>query len=713
MEPYTYPAAPSGISDDVIAPSLSFKKNVGMVVGSIIAFALLYLILLALGIALGICFAFVGGFIVISIHNIWAIIFGVGLIGVGVMICFFLVKFLFATKKEDNSDKIEATEADYPELFAFVRQVSEEVGTKFPKHIYFTQEVNAFVSYDSNFKSLFFPVRKNLTIGIGLANMINLSEFKALLAHEFGHFSQKSMKAGSYVYQVNKVIYNMLYENSSYSAVLQKWANMHYVFALCARLTVQVVHAIQWILQRAYKIINKNYLSLSREMEFHADAIAAKVSGSNNTIHMLRRLDFAEVCYNFVMDKYNGWLRENRRGKNAYTQQRLVAAALAKESLLTVQNGLPVFNDTETNVYQKFNRVTINNQWASHPTRHQREEALNKLNIIGPVVETPATVLFGNTATVEEALTNQIYRYVNFQQPDSVEIGGDLTFEQELNGTREKYNHNIAYNGYYYSRNIREFDPETTQPVTVTDIDTYIRETKDLPVKIKAAEEDIAVLKFVEDKKSGIRNFDFDGEKYGREHAALIRENLEQSLDALNKEQISADESVYQYYYQKAAAIDSNRGTWLQNCYKQYFTVLQLSLDNMQLINEMKALLEAFYQNNTKEQAVALAGNMEAKLTAFKVKVLHSASVLKTVDSLKIIPIPAALDALQDKHYKYMAANSFNSEAIQETINFHNLFADWNYDMRMIAQKDLLEKQLQLSDAAIPITANARMQNYY
>ncbi|MEX6686546.1 M48 family metalloprotease [Danxiaibacter flavus] len=705
MEPNTYPAAPSDIPENLIVPNHSFKKNVGIVVASIVAFFFLYLILLALGILVGFCFAFAGGFILINIHNIWFILLGIGLMGVGLMICFFLVKFLFATKKEDHGDKIEATERDYPELFAFVRNVSKEVGTSFPKHIYFTQEVNAFVSYDSSFKSLFFPVRKNLTIGIGLVNMLNLSEFKAVLAHEFGHFSQKSMKAGSYVYQVNKVIYNMLYENNSYSAVLQSWANIHQTFAACAAITVKVVQCIQWILQRAYKVINKNYLGLSREMEFHADAISAKVSGSNNAIHALRRIDFADACYNFVIDKYNGWLKENRRGKNAYTQQQLVATALAKESLLPVKNSLPVFDDAATNVYQKFNRVVINNQWASHPTRHQREDALKKLNIIGTVVDTPATGLFRNLSKLEETMTDLIYRNVTFEQPDDLQIGCDVTFQQELKLAREKYNYNEAYNGYYNHRNIEEFDPAQIKPVSFTDIYAYMRENKDLNNKTAAMEEDIAALKFVEDKTSGIRNFDFDGNKYSRDDATMIRNDLEKSLKQLKNAQVFADETVYHYYHQKAFRLNPANSAWLQNCYAQYFTALRLSLDNLVFFNEMVTLLDAFRQDNTKAQAIELATNMKTKFEQFKLKVLHATKVLKSIDNLNILPIPVALNALQDMHYEYIGANSFNTSALQATVEFYNLFADWNYNMRMEAQKDLLDKQLQLSETAVAITA--------
>ena len=56
----------------------------------------------------------------------------------------------------------------------------------------------------------FLPTPKNLQIGLGLLNVLNLSEFKAVLAHEFGHFTQKSMRVGSYVYIANRFMIDMV-----------------------------------------------------------------------------------------------------------------------------------------------------------------------------------------------------------------------------------------------------------------------------------------------------------------------------------------------------------------------------------------------------------------------------------------------------------------------------------------------------------------------
>ena len=58
--------------------------------------------------------------------------------------------------------------------------------------------------------SLFWPTGKDLLIGLGLVNILNLSEFKSVLAHEFGHFAQKSTRLGGYVYTANRLIYDLV-----------------------------------------------------------------------------------------------------------------------------------------------------------------------------------------------------------------------------------------------------------------------------------------------------------------------------------------------------------------------------------------------------------------------------------------------------------------------------------------------------------------------
>ena len=105
------------------------------------------------------------------------------------------------------------------------------------------------------------------------------------------------MKLGSYVYHVNKIIYDMLFENENYTETLQGWANVSNYFIPFVKLTELIVKGIQAILRKVYSVVNKNSLGLSRQMEFHADTIAASVAGGNNLLTALSRVEVAGGCY--------------------------------------------------------------------------------------------------------------------------------------------------------------------------------------------------------------------------------------------------------------------------------------------------------------------------------------------------------------------------------------------------------------------------------
>jgi Zn-dependent protease with chaperone function len=189
--------------------SPEFKKKTARAVRSIVLFVMVYLVLVALSIGLMLVCGYLG--ILLILHGrIFSIFAGAGIIAMSLFVLGFLVKFMFKRHQIERDGMTEITENEHPMLFQLIREVANEVHTDFPKHIYLTENVNASVFYDSIFWSMFFPIRKNLQIGMGLMNSLTITEFKAVLAHEFGHFSQDSMRVGNYVYNVNQVVYNGL-----------------------------------------------------------------------------------------------------------------------------------------------------------------------------------------------------------------------------------------------------------------------------------------------------------------------------------------------------------------------------------------------------------------------------------------------------------------------------------------------------------------------
>ncbi len=322
-----------------ITISKSFQEKATKSVFAIVLFLFVYLLLLFAAAGLT-ALCVVGGFaIIVAKPMFFTLVAGLGLASIGIMIFIFLVKFAFKKHQTDLSAFTEIDRASQPTLFTFIDSIVAEVGTDFPKKIYISNQVNASVFYDSGFWSMFLPIKKNLHIGMGLVNTVSEEELKAILSHEFGHFSQKSMKVGSYVYNVNQVIFNMLYDNDSYTKMVQSWANVSSYFVFFVGIALKIVEAIQWVLRKMYAVVNKSYMELSREMEFHADAVAASVTGYLPLKSSLLRMDLADKSFNAVIGFYNNKFEEAWISKNIFEEQFFVLQFLASKEGFPVVDG--------------------------------------------------------------------------------------------------------------------------------------------------------------------------------------------------------------------------------------------------------------------------------------------------------------------------------------------------------------------------------------
>ncbi len=685
-----YPKSPAGVPKEITQPSAGFRNGVRKITFALLLFAIIYLLLLAAGMGAAFCLAILGGYIIITIHHFIGIVAGAGLILTGGMVLYFLVKFLFETKKDQRSSNLEITEAEYPELFDFIRRLSMDTQTDFPKHIYISPDVNAAVFYDSNFRSMFFPVKKNLLIGLGLVNSLNISEFKAVIAHEFGHFSQKSMRAGSYVYQVNKVMYNMLYENEGYGRLLSKWAGIHYIFALCANFTVKLVEMIQWVQRQAYKMVNRQYYGLSQQMEYHADAIAAATSGSNNAISALRRIDFGDDCYGIVIKKYNEWLNENLKGDNLYEHQRIVAARMADEYRLSLQNGLPVLSGTNPH-YKSYGRVSIDNQWASHPTLQQREDALNKINVTGEVIDEPAWVLFGDRKALQEKLTGDLYETVKFKGPP--QVAGSQLFSEKYYGEREDYSYPLIYDFFYNGRQISAFDPEKARN---TEQIKYVKEFFEANAiinnKAAALDSDIELLGNIVSNPSAVRSFNFDGVKYKSNQAEIIKTNLENEQKQLRETLQAKDEAVYAWCISRTE--DPEAKKTLNVYYGFYFRLRELCNENISTCINLSMLLQQLQdkqnpkRKKTEEDVVEMVKTMQSRIKIMAEFLSEPEIPFKFILTDKLVGVVNSTFASLGKY----GLSATNLDVITANMNE---FISWSIDTGFKCQKELLEYQEQ------------------
>jgi len=554
-----------------IQVSPTFKKMTTKAVVTIILFIFVYLLLLMSGIGLtGLCV--LGGVKLFIAHPTFVTLaLGIGLASLGVFVLIFLFKFLFKQHKTDRSHLIEISQNEEPALFAFIDEIVREVKTDFPKKVYLSADVNAGVFYDSSFWSMIFPIRKNLNIGIGLVSTLSAQEFKAILAHEFGHFSQRSMKVGSYVYNVNQVIYNLLYENESFDDMIRRWAGLSGYFSIFIVIAVKIIQGIQWILRRMYDLVNISYMALSREMEFHADEVAAHVAGSAPLKESLLRMDLADHSYQTVLNFYNNKIADNLKSKNIFTEQTFVMNFIAAENKIPFKNHLPVVSALDVSRYNK-SKLNIKDQWASHPATDERIAALEKLGIQKDENnDTPAALLFADMEKTQQKITDKLFSNVVYQEK-AAELDPEK-FKSEYTETFHQNTFPKIYNGYYDNKNPLHFDLDAIVDFenTKTSETLFSKKNVDLVYDYVALENDRAILQNIAGKTFVVKTFDYDGQKYRSKDAATLITKLDEEIKILTQKLLQNDIEIYRFFYTQA--LKKGKENDLKKMYLDFFNL--------------------------------------------------------------------------------------------------------------------------------------------
>ncbi|WP_343534121.1 M48 family metallopeptidase [Pedobacter sp.] len=679
--------------------SSEFKKAARKAILAIIFFMLSYLLLFALSIGLVVLCGALGIGLIALKPSVITLGLGIGLIGLGVIVFVFLVKFIFKKHKIDRSHLIELTEEDAPLLYEEIRDIVDKVQTTFPKKIYLSHEVNACVFYDSTFLSMFLPVKKNLQIGMALVNSTSRTELKAILAHEFGHFSQRSMKVGSYVYTVNQIIFNMLYDNEGYGNAVQRFANVSGYFAFFVAIGVKIIEGIQWVLKKLYHVVNIQHLELSREMEFHADAIAVTVVGSQPFVSSLMRLDLANNAFDRTLSYYEQKISANVKPKNIYPQHRHIMNALAQDSGIDFVNDMPQVTKEYLNHYNK-SKLVIKNQWASHPSTEDRVDAITSGSFPqGDDNGEPALVLFGKADELQATVTELLFA--------NVEYKGQITFDEMASFVAE-YEEDFkagsfpkAFNGYYNNYNPSKFDLEqSTLTETILTFDELFGTDKvDMIYSAVCLETDIMTIKQIHEGDTEIKTFEYDGVKYVKTDIYELLPKLEKELLDIKAALVINDESIYHYFKQEAA----------KNSSGDYFTgKYQTFLEFDKIYDEALTI----YNRVADETSFIQITTPFAEIRENLLKFARTESQLKTqmtfLLALPYVNVDLALkekvDAYLSKHALiYFTGNSYNDDELEILFGAANAFKEILYQNYFEVKKNLLEEMARLHAIRVAI----------
>ncbi|PKH52153.1 hypothetical protein CXF68_16285 [Tenacibaculum sp. Bg11-29] len=417
-----YPKSPKSLPKNLTNLPATYLFRATLAVLAIVLFFALYI-----GLVIGLGYLVYYAFIYDMGHvNKITILLKVGAIAGAAMLFVFTLKFILKLKNDKQVNRIKLKKEEHAELWGFIHTICKETGAPKPKNIYVDPDVNAYVSYTNMWLSLFLPVKKELTIGMGLVSCLNLSEFKAVMSHEFGHFSQRSMKIGSYIISANTIIHGMIYDRDKWDDLLDQWRASDIRLSAAAWVITPVIWVIRQVLGLFYMFLNLMYSSLSREMEFNADKVAISTSGSDAILSGLWRLDSGFEKWNATIN--NAYLASKKKlfVKNLYTHNTQSLAEIAEEQHRLLSNLSKDSRGGQT--YFTSSLVSKADMYASHPTNDKRQDNAKVPYIVCEQDNRSPWLLFSNPTILQEEMTSLIYKqYINSEPK---EFARDVAFRE-------------------------------------------------------------------------------------------------------------------------------------------------------------------------------------------------------------------------------------------------------------------------------------------
>jgi Zn-dependent protease with chaperone function len=382
-----------------------------------------------------------------------AVLLKIGLACCSALLFLFLLKGFFKRSRREKTLEVEITETDQPRLFDFLEELCAETGAALPHRVFVNPEVNASVRYNSTVLSLFWPTPKNLLVGLGLVNLLNLTELKAVLAHEFGHFSQRSMKVGGYVYAAQRIIADLVYGRDWLDDLLDRWCCIDIRFSWPGWAFKGILWALRKLLSGLFHAIIFLHSALSRQMELHADLVAVSVTGSDATAHVLARLRFAEEALMQACRDLQAAADHKLYSNNLFLHQERAAEFLRKIRKDPTLGEPPVLSadpNEVTYVFQPGEEGTPS-MWATHPSNYDREHNAKRCYIRSEFDVRSPWLLFDNAEQLREQVTWRFYRVV-MKAPREVVVADARDVQAFIDEEHAETTYDPRYHGLYDGR---------------------------------------------------------------------------------------------------------------------------------------------------------------------------------------------------------------------------------------------------------------------
>ncbi|HEY2154084.1 MAG TPA: M48 family metalloprotease, partial [Isosphaeraceae bacterium] len=335
--PAAGPAGPKRTATEILAgfrgeiapvrPTLVYRLWIAIVAGIMLLLPALYVAMIAgVVVALGV-YASHGPMVGRGAGGArGALLVFVGPLVAGAVVVAFLLKPLFA--KPGRSSKSRTLDPSKEALlFAFVDGVCQSVGAPSPRRIEVDSRVNASARMAGGPLSIGGGLV--LTVGLPLVAGLDLKQFAGVLAHEFGHFSQRAgMRLSVLIWSINGWFGRVVNERDEWDETLAAWSADENIYVIAigalARLAVWLARRVLWVLMVVARLVSG---FLSRQMEFDADRYEARMVGGATFAETMERVNGLILAQNAAFADLGTSWRERRLPDDL---PRLVVAHYAK-----------------------------------------------------------------------------------------------------------------------------------------------------------------------------------------------------------------------------------------------------------------------------------------------------------------------------------------------------------------------------------------------
>jgi len=322
----------------------------------------------------------------------------------------FLFKGLFSIRRGMDPSLVEVTAAEQPQLFDFVHRVARDAGAPAPHRIFLSPRVNAAVFYDLSLRNLLLPTRKNLEIGLGLVNVLSLDELKAVIAHEFGHFAQRTMAVGRWVYTAQQVAGHIVAARGWLDGALDLLSRFDLRIAWIGWIMRLLVWSIRAVLDTAFRGILLAQRALGRHMEFQADLVAVSLTGSDSLVHGLHKLGMADSAAERAVSFAHGQLMQERGVEDLFALQTRFLERIREIFDDEEMGRTPRRPDSDRAAHRVFEDQLAQppRMWSTHPPNREREENAKARYLPSTLDERSSWSLFADPEALRRRLTSHL-----------------------------------------------------------------------------------------------------------------------------------------------------------------------------------------------------------------------------------------------------------------------------------------------------------------